>query len=747
MTEEKTNQPQHPPEQQQPDEQQQQHSASGATLYTAAVVKYYQRSDLEVFNLLQHPTWIFDVKRKEMFWANQAALKLWNTKTLQELLQRDYKTDMSVATEQRLNNDLNRVLRNEVIEDQWTLYPGGVATTMYTTGSAIRIRSDTVQEEDVDNYEDMSGHVAILYECQRLVEQDEAIQKETTRGVEMLRHLSIAVGQFNINGQLRYQNPKAASLFDHTGTFQDRFVDKELSKSILQTVQEGKDYNDEAEQYTRQGSRWFLVSVKTTRDPVTSESILLYSAQDITEVIQARKERVTVHEKSEFFAVIAHEIRTPLHQLVGYLDLFELEGLNQCQCEALQIMQSSSTLLMSIINDLLDYTKLENGRLQLEHIAFCPHDVIQSCLATVEASATQKGLCITDHIGHNIPNKIMGDPNRIRQILLNLLSNAIKFTKHGMITIHATVVSLPNDLVSSTSCDTTTSSNPPHDPSVSVTYGDGENDTKEDDDIVMIRFEVSDTGIGIDPKHQATLFRKYQQGNKSIARHYGGTGLGLAICKSLADLMNAQIGISSSIVGVGTRVFLEVPFQVCHSSSSSRSRMIRSVSTTPSDLNNASMSRPLPQQQPCSILETKKKNILVVEDNVVSQKMVSTMLKKLGYIVSVAENGQVAVDMVRSGSRYDVILMDVQMPIMDGIEATRMIRRDRMMQQQQRSSSSSHPNNTTNTKEEEDSLIILGLTAAYENSDLDYYKSIGMNGCIGKPIRLEGLNHAICSAV
>lgn len=612
--------------------------------------KSYTKEDLQIFNLLQHPVWVFDIEKKAMFWANLSSLKVWNADTLEELLGRDFAGDLSEATDRRMQDHLVRLTRGEIMKEDWTCYPaGGKPTTLGLTASAILIDG---------------GRVAPLVEAE-LPDKDQ-FNQSSLRGMEMLRHLPLAVSQFDMEGKKVYQNPEASNTFGSSedATFLTRFVDREIGKCALKKAQEGNDHSVETELYTQSGSRSFAISVRRAKDPVTGDHIILDSARDITEVIKARKQTKEASLRSEFMAVMAHEIRTPLHQIIGYIDLLELTPLSKSQLEKVKMVQESTALLIMIINDLLDYTKLEEGRLQIAKMNFAAKGVLDGCIAAVESECEQKGLKLVSLLTEDLPVKLKGDPNRFRQIILNVLQNAVKFTEEGSVTMTVTIVTI-------------------------------------DAMTVRLRFAVVDTGIGIDPSHQTLIFEKYRQANASVARNYGGTGLGLAICKSLTEAMGGNISLESEL-GKGTTVALEIPF----------------------DLAKSDKKRPRYDDGCSSAEESTGLHILVAEDNKVNQKMVRAMLTRIGHTVTVADNGQLAVDELEK-SAFDMVLMDVQMPVLDGIEATKQIR---------------------NSGRSKSMLPVVGLTASYQHSELQFYKDIGMNDCLGKPVRLNHLKKAIDAA-
>jgi signal transduction histidine kinase len=616
----------------------------------------YTSQDLEIFNLLQHPVWVFDIEQKAMFWANSVAVQLWKADSLSALLSRDFASDLSEAAASRMRDHLTRFKRGETLKEMWTYYPEGKgATTLVVAASGIRIEG---------------GRVAALAEAE--MPDTHSFDDSTVRGIELLRHLPLAIRQYSIGGTLKYQNPEAINCYGTStrtsdikhdngdSDFVSRFVDRELGKHALQQVQAGKEFTKEVEHYTLEGSKWHSVAVRRTRDPISAEHIILQSAQDISKVVQAREDTAAANLKSEFMDSLAHEIRTPLHQMIGFMDLLEDSDLQEQQREQVKLVQFSSAALMAIVNDLLDYSKLESGKLQIESIPFDMTNVLSGCIAAAESEAIEKGLSVVTNVSRALPIHIIGDPNRMRQICLNLLSNAIKFTEKGS-------VSLSVELV-------------------------------ED----RIRFEVTDTGIGIEESQQQFLFEKYRQANSAVARNYGGTGLGLAICKGLVEAMGGKIGLRSEL-HQGTTVFFELLLQV----STEEERITRQE-----------------QGGELSVDSTKPLLILVVEDNKINQKVVCAMLKRIGHTTAVAENGQIAIDMLHE-KKYDVVLMDIQMPVMGGIEATKEIRDGMGLGK--------------------DNLPVIGLTASFQHSQLAYFENIGMNNCIGKPVKLNALKDIINS--
>ena len=754
----------------------------------------YTHKDLHCLNMLRHPVWVFDIDNVTMYWANAAAIStVWNAESLQELLQRDFKSDMSEGSKSwLLHFQQNELQKNTYATEKWTFYPNLTAQILDVTCSGIRIPTTT----------GTGSTIAMLVEA-ALSENQAKIADVTSRSVEILKHLPVAVSQFTLDGtKLIYQNPKATQLFgtadaktsmDHSDipegpeeekhdeakqTNEDngnqmsnenellhRFVDIKAGQKALLSIQNDEIFSAETKLYMKESSsstknttsvngepaessrsnllskrknrrknsiiatennndsttslnfdvsdgsddevkqqrqprrrqrqeRWFNVLLRKARDPITSDFVILFIARDITDIVRARKDSVRAAMKSEFLDVMAHEIRTPLHQIVGYMDLLEADSkqLSNDQLNHINQVQSSCALLMAIINDLLDCSKLEYGQIQIETISFALPKLVDGCLAAIGPQIQSKGLQLKRVVDPSctvLQNQHMiSDPNRLRQILQNLLSNAVKFTETGSITL--AVHSIPSE----TNEDDT----------------NGHHGNEDHQDTRWFRFEVIDSGIGISPSEQKIVFERYRQANSSVARNYGGTGLGLPICKGLVELLGGRIGLQSQ-VGEGTTIYFELPFRVAPHAPCQVNGAVRRLSSF--DLNPVeSLS-----EQPTVM------NILVVEDNKVNQKVVKAMLQRLGHRVTVAENGKVALDEINQ-QQFHVILMDVQMPIMDGIECTKYIR-----------------NVLQYSKER---LPILGLTAGFQNSDRDYYvNEIGMNGCLGKPLPMEKLKQAI----
>jgi len=321
--------------------------------------------------------------------------------------------------------------------------------------------------------------------------------------------------------------------------------------------------------------------------------------------------------KSAFLANMSHEIRTPLNAVIGLTHLIRRDASDPLQKERLSRVEDSAQHLLDVINDILDISKIEAEKLQLEESDFSISQLIGETLEMIEYRSHDKGLALFAELSPDLPPAVRGDPKRLQQILLNFLSNAVKFTEHGQIRVHAEV-------------------------------------TEQTARQVLLRIEVSDTGIGIEPGIQERLFRPFEQADDSTTRRFGGTGLGLAISRQLARLMGGDTGMRSE-PGKGSTVWMTVRLGVAATTIESRQTAAVDV-----DLE-------------AEIRQTRQTaHILLVEDDPLSQEVALELLRHAGLTADLAENGQKAVEMAEK-TAYDLILMDMQMPVLNGLEATRRI--------------------------------------------------------------------------
>jgi PAS domain S-box-containing protein len=368
------------------------------------------------------------------------------------------------------------------------------------------------------------------------------------------------------------------------------------------------------------------------------------------------------HSKSAFLANMSHEIRTPMNSIIGFCEL-ALDGESSAKTrDYLDKIQTNAHWLLQIINDILDISKIESGKMEMEKIPFDFHDLFTSCKTLIMPKVIEKGLMLHFYAEPSMGKRPLGDPTRLRQVFVNLLSNAVKFTNTGMIKLHSAVM-------------------------------------EKSERTVTVHFEVKDSGIGMTEEQMKNIFEPFMQAESGTTRKYGGTGLGLAITKNIIEMMGGTLLVESAL-GVGSKFSFDLKFDIV-------------------DMSDSEM-----LERNIMFNEFEKPSfegeILLCEDNAMNQQLICEHLARVGISTVVAENGKIGVEMVKSRmekgeKQFDLIFMDMHMPVMDGLEASAKI------------------------MEMNTNVPIVAMTANIMSNDREIYKMSGINDCVGKPFTSQEL--------
>ena len=532
---------------------------------------------------------------------------------------------------------------------------------------------------DITNYpihlgDDLRGKIYIIRNISDRKKAESIIRQQKEHLEALVINSPVAIVTLNLDGKIDSYNSAFERLFGYS---KDEVQSCELEKilsfksgdgkrnGLIRRIINGKPVQYIGEMIRKDGS---LADVEMLGVPVMVEKLMagaLVMFHDITELMEARRAAEQAdHAKSEFLANMSHEIRTPMNGIVGMIDLLLDTEMNGEQFDFLMGARESADALMSVLNDILDFSKIESGQLDLEIVDFDLRTTVEGVVQLLANRAESKGLELVSDISKDVSPLLKGDPGRLRQILSNLTGNAIKFTEQGDVSIRVELV-------------------------------------EESSDGVVLQFYVVDTGIGIPEDRQAAIFERFTQGDNSITRRYGGTGLGLAISKQLVQMMGGELGLESE-PGKGSTFWFTIPFE--KQSESSAEDFLR--------------------QQ----IEFQELRVLVVDDSIANRMMLTRIMENLGSQVFAIPDGSGAVPLLTEAvlehDPYDLVLLDMQMPVMDGVATLHAIREEPLLK---------------------DVKVVI-LTSLGHRTDPDHLLEMGCSACIYKPIKQMQLFDAISEA-
>ncbi len=489
------------------------------------------------------------------------------------------------------------------------------------------------------------------------------VQRDVQRAARLAEDAPNPIVEFDATGAMLYANTGMLNLMERCGLLEtgiDAMFPDNLSVMLRECLATEVSLSQVEHVVADRVLAWSFF-------PLRDLELVRAYGLDITSDVALRRAKDAAEEsaraKGIFLATMSHELRTPMNGVLGCTQLLKDTSLTDQQQELIETMHRSAEALLTLVNDILDFSKIEAGKMTLEVADVNLRSLIRDVVTLTEGLAAHKGLTVSVEIEAGVPEEFRGDPIRLRQILFNLVGNAIKFTEQGGVTIAVTVKPrLP-----------------------------------ENSDMMVLQWSVRDTGIGLTFEQQAQLFKAYAQAEASTARRFGGTGLGLMICRQLVELMGGTISVSSQ--------------------SGAGSTFSYTTNLLPAIVRETGAS-PLRADHPVSGEPGGPKRVLVADDNEINQVVACKFLQKLGCQVEVARTGREAVEAIGRTS-YDMVLMDCEMPEMNGYEATREIR--------------SREEGTGNH------LPIMALTGHASDEDAQKCRQAGMDTVVTKPLTLPAL--------
>ncbi|MGB0882260.1 MAG: PAS domain S-box protein [Vicingaceae bacterium] len=517
-----------------------------------------------------------------------------------------------------------------------------------------------------DSQGNATNYVAVKDDITAQKELAHILKRKEKEYKQIVESANDVIYRSDENGKFKYANPLLSKISEYSNTELMKMhlldlVDSDYKKDV-EKFYRNQFLNLQANSYkefiikSKSGKRiWLGQNVQAV---IKNNKVISFTsvARDITEIKEIQNELVHAKEIAEdsarskemFLANMSHEIRTPMNAIIGMTNLLTESKLSQKQKEYLNAIQTSGDNLLVIINDILDISKIESGKLEVEKIDFNIKELLSNTKKSIQLKAEEKDLIFSLNIQEEIPNILISDPVRLNQILINLLGNSIKFTNSGKIELNCSLI-------------------------------------KKVSNSATIKIEVIDTGVGINSKKIDKIFESFSQEDESTTRKFGGTGLGLSISKQLVELLGGKLNVESEI-GKGSNFYFTLNLPIGEKKEKKK-KIIINTETNP----------------------LKNKRILLVEDNEINRFLATTVLAKWEIIVDVAEDGKVAIDKINKNN-YDIVLMDIQMPVMGGVEATHIIRNELKL-----------------------NVPIIALTANAVKGDKEEFLNAGMDDYISKP--------------
>lgn len=583
-----------------------------------------------------------------------------------------------------VNNDINRKARKIVakaVKEKKINIPGRLVEVNDVHG--VSHLFDACEKAEYDSKGRLLGLIGIAQNKTGLLQAEMELKKSERKRDLILKAIPDFMVTFDRKGTfLDYQAAHEEDLFISPKDFMNNSIEevfpeplasvlsKNLSEAyetdILQAVKYKLDINKESKYYEAR-------FIKLDDDRILMMARDITAQRKLEEGLREAKEaaEAATQAKSNFLATMSHEIRTPMNGVIGMTNLLEETHLDEDQRDYVETIKVSGETLLRVINDILDFSKIESGKMPLEEQVFALKKVIEETMSLVAYEAQKKSVALNLVFKEDVPEFILADRTRLRQILLNLLSNAVKFTEKGFVTIKVQLLEVKGKTAN-------------------------------------IKFNIKDTGIGIPRQKLRGLFSEFTQVDSSHSRKFGGTGLGLAIAKNLVKLFKGRISVESE-EGKGSEFSFNIKVKLA---SGRKLKELEKDGLKPMEAKEDPLSLVVSNDYPLKIL--------LAEDNSINRKLTSLVLERMGFIPDIAKTGREVLYLLKR-TAYDVILMDVQMPIMDGIEATEKIRELDL----------------------DNPPFIIGISANAFEEDVLKAKKIGMDDYLVKPMKFDQLRRKL----